>query len=31
VPLVIDVEGGTLTFKFDASPVCNSLRLIPPD
>ena len=30
-PLVIDVEGGTLRFKFDASPVCNSLRLIPPD
>lgn len=30
-PLVIDVEGGTLTFVFDASPVCNSLRLIPPD
>ena len=30
-PLIIDVEGGTLTFKFDASPVCNSLRLIPPD
>ena len=31
VPLVIDVEGGTLTFKFDVSPVCNSLRPIPPD
>ncbi len=31
VPLVIDVEGGTLRFMFDASPVCNSLRLIPPD
>ena len=30
-PLVIDVDGGTLTFVFDASPVCNSLRLIPPD
>jgi hypothetical protein len=30
-PLVVDVAGGTLTFKFDASPVCNSLRLIPPD
>jgi hypothetical protein len=30
-PLVIDVEGGTLRFVFDASPVCNSLRLIPPD
>ena len=30
-PLVIDVEGGTLRLMFDASPVCNSLRLIPPD
>jgi hypothetical protein len=30
-PLVIDVEGGTLTFVVDASPVCNSRRLIPPD
>jgi hypothetical protein len=30
-PLVIDVDGGTLTFVFDVSPVCNSLRLIPPD
>ena len=30
-PLVIDVEGGTLTFVVDASPICNSLRLIPPD
>ena len=30
-PLIIDVAGGTLTFKFDASPVCNSLRLVPPD
>jgi len=30
-PLVIDVEGGTLTFIVVASPVCNSRRLIPPD
>jgi len=30
-PLVIDVEGGTLTFLVEASPVCNSRRLIPPD
>jgi len=30
-PLVIDVEGGTLTFIVEASPVCNSRRLIPPD
>jgi hypothetical protein len=29
-PLVIDVEGGTLRFIVEASPVCNSLRLIPP-
>ena len=30
-PVMIDVAGGTLTFVYDASPVCNSLRLIPPD
>ena len=30
-PLVIDVEGGTLTFIVEASPVCNSRRLIPPN
>ena len=30
-PVLIDVAGGTLTFVYDASPVCNSLRLIPPD
>lgn len=30
-PLDIDPEGGTLTFVFDASPVCNDRRLIPPD
>jgi len=30
-PLVIDPEGGTLSFVFEDSPVCNSLRLIPPD
>ena len=29
-PLVIDVEGGTLTFIVETSPVCNSRRLIPP-
>ncbi len=30
-PLVIDPVGGTLTFVYDASPVCNDRRLIPPD
>lgn len=30
-PLVIDVEGGTLTFKYDSSPVCNDRSLTPPD
>ena len=26
-----DAAAGTLTFKYDASPVCNDRRLIPPD
>ncbi len=30
-PMVIDIEGGRLTFVYDASPVCNSRRLIPRD
>jgi hypothetical protein len=30
-PLIIDVAGGTLTFVYDSSPVCNSRVLIPPD
>jgi hypothetical protein len=30
-PLEVDPEGGTLTFVFDVSPVCNDRRLIPPD
>ena len=30
-PIVIDVQGGSLTFVYDASPVCNSRRLIPRD
>jgi hypothetical protein len=30
-PLIIDPMGGTLTFVYDASPVCNDRRLIPPD
>jgi len=29
-PLAIDVGGGTLTFVFDANPVCNDPRLVPP-
>lgn len=30
-PLIIDPEGGTLTFKYDGSPVCNDFKLLPPD
>ena len=30
-PLVIDVAGGALTFRYVANPVCNSLDLIPPE
>ena len=30
-PISIDVENGNLTFVYDASPVCNSRRLIPRD
>lgn len=30
-PLDVDPAGGTLTFVFDVSPVCNDRRLIPPD
>ena len=26
----VDVTGGQLTFVFDASPVCNDTRLVPP-
>jgi hypothetical protein len=29
-PLVIDVAGGTLTFRYVSNPVCNSLDLVPP-
>lgn len=29
-PLVIDPEGGTLTFVYDSSPACNNRSLIPP-
>lgn len=29
-PLVIDVEGGTLTFLYDSNPICNDPRLVPP-
>jgi len=30
-PLIIDPDRGTLTFKFDGSPVCNDFSLLPPD
>ena len=30
-PIDIDVAGGTLSFVFEASPVCNDFRLVPPD
>ncbi len=30
-PLVIDAAQGTLSFVFDASPVCNDRKLIPPN
>ena len=30
-PLEIDVAAGTLRFVFDASPVCNDPRLVPPN
>lgn len=29
-PLAIDPVGGTLTFAFDSSPVCNDRSLVPP-
>lgn len=29
-PLIIDAEGGALTFVFDGSPVCNDRSLVPP-
>lgn len=29
-PLIIDAEGGSLTFVFDGSPVCNDRSLVPP-
>lgn len=29
-PLAVDPAGGTLTFAFDASPVCNDRSLVPP-
>lgn len=29
-PLVLDVAGGRLTFVYDANPVCNDPRLVPP-
>jgi hypothetical protein len=30
-PVAIDAVVGTLSFVFDASPVCNDRKLIPPD
>lgn len=30
-PLAVDPQGGTVTFMYDGSPVCNDLKLIPPD
>jgi hypothetical protein len=30
-PIEVDVTGGQLTFVFDASPICNDTRLIPPE
>ena len=30
-PVTIDVVGGTLLFRYVASPICNSRDLIPPD
>ena len=30
-PVTIDVAGGTLLFRYVASPVCNSRELTPPD
>ncbi|MBW3534915.1 MAG: hypothetical protein KY453_06820 [Gemmatimonadetes bacterium] len=30
-PLEADVAAGTLRFVYDASPVCNDRRLVPPD
>jgi hypothetical protein len=29
-PLIVDEVAGTLTFQYDASPVCNDPRLVPP-
>ena len=30
-PVTIDVAGGSLTFRYVSSPICNSRDLIPPD
>lgn len=30
-PLAIDASGGTLTFVFDGSPVCNDRSFVPPN
>lgn len=30
-PVVIDVPGGTLTFRYVTNPICNSQDLVPPN
>jgi hypothetical protein len=30
-PLVVDVAGGTLTFRYIINPICNSQDLVPPN
>ncbi len=30
-PIEIDVPGGTLRFKYDSNPICNSRDLVPPE
>lgn len=30
-PLEVDVAGGTLRFRYDVSPLCNSRSLVPPE
>ncbi len=30
-PLEIDIAGGTLRFRFDSNPICNSRDLVPPE
>lgn len=30
-PIEIDVQGGTLRFRYDSNPICNSRDLVPPE